>query len=145
VVRGGFTLMEMLVVVAILVVLAGTGGVIYMKYLEDAKKDTARSQTKILAQTVTAYQVKYGDYPPNLAVLAQPTPDGGRPFLEASALIDPWGREYQYAAPGPHHVATLALWPSRIARGLKQADGESLCGKHARLIPCSNCSSCWRC
>ena len=41
--RAAFTLMEMLVVVAILVVLAGAGGVIYMRYLEDARRDTAKA------------------------------------------------------------------------------------------------------
>ena len=39
--RGGFTLMELLVVVAILVVLAGAAVPIYMTYLENAKKSTA--------------------------------------------------------------------------------------------------------
>ncbi len=38
--RAGFTLMEVLVVVMILVVLAGTGGVIYMNYLTGAKEFT---------------------------------------------------------------------------------------------------------
>jgi general secretion pathway protein G len=104
--RKGFTLLEMMVVVAILVVLAGTGGVIYLRFLEDARKDTARSQTKILAQTAAAYQVKYGEYPASLESLTQPTADGGKPFLETSALVDPWGHAYQYAAPGSHHPAT---------------------------------------
>src|SRR5262245_41404772 len=104
--RAAFTLMEMLVVVAILVVLAGAGGVIYMRALGDAKKDTARAQCKLLAQTAQQYQLKYGDWPPSLDSLTQPTADGGKPFLEASALVDPWGRPYQYAVPGPHHPAT---------------------------------------
>src|ERR1700687_1948519 len=44
--RAGFTLMEVMVVVAILVVLAGTGGVIYINVLEGAKEDVARTQVK---------------------------------------------------------------------------------------------------
>ena len=40
--RSAFTLMEMLVVVAILVVLAGAAVPIYMRYLNEAKKDRAR-------------------------------------------------------------------------------------------------------
>ena len=48
--RAGFTLMELLVVVALLVVLAGTGGVIYMNYLEGAKEDVAKSQVQVLIQ-----------------------------------------------------------------------------------------------
>lgn len=106
-VRHGFTLMEILVVVAILVVLAGTGGVYYMKYLDDAKKDVARTQVRTaLTQAADAYYIKYGDYPQSLQSLTQPTPDGGKASLEPSALRDPWGREYQYAYPGQHHTST---------------------------------------
>jgi general secretion pathway protein G len=104
--RGGFTLMEMLVVVAILVVLAGTGSVIYMRYLDDAKKDRARIDVRMLTQVVETYQVKHSDFPPSLAVLTQPEPDGSKPYLEHGALLDPWGREYQYAFPGQHHALT---------------------------------------
>src|SRR4051812_17072355 len=96
VVRVGFTLMEVLVVVAILVVLAGTGGVVYIRYLEDAKKDQARIQLQAPTTAVETYQVKNGDYPASLAALTQPQPDGSKPYLEPSALVDPWGRPYQY-------------------------------------------------
>ena len=104
-VRAGFTLMELLVVVALLVVLAGTGGVIYMNYLEGAKEDVARAQAQEISQAAEAYRVKYGDYPQNLAALTQPTPDG-KVYLEPSALLDPWQRPYQYVNPGSHHPST---------------------------------------
>lgn len=105
-VRAGFTLMEVLVVVAILVVMAGTGGVIYMRFLDDAKKDRAKMDVQSLTTAVEAYMVRYGDYPPSLAALTQPMPDGSSPSLEVGALIDPWNRQYQYAAPGQHHPLT---------------------------------------
>jgi general secretion pathway protein G len=124
--RRGFTLLEMMVVVAILVVLAGTGGVIYLRFLEDARKDTAKAQTRILAQTAAAYQVKYGEYPPSLESLTQPTADGGKPYLEASALIDPWGRAYQYAVPGSHHPATAE--PDIWSQGPNVADPNGMLG-----------------
>ena len=104
--RAGFTLMEVLVVVAILVVLAGTGGVIYMNYLEGAKEDVAKSQVQSLSQAADVYRLNNGDYPPNLAVLTQPQPSGKAATLEPGALIDPWGREYMYAYPGQHHQGT---------------------------------------
>lgn len=104
--RAGFTLMEVLVVVAILVVLAGTGGVIYMNYLKGAKEDVARSQVQALSQAADIYKMNNGDYPPNLAMLTQPQPNGKAATLEPSALIDPWGREYSYQYPGQHHQNT---------------------------------------
>jgi general secretion pathway protein G len=102
-VRAGFTLMELLVVVALLVVLAGTGGVIYMNYLEGAKEDVAKSQVQVLTEAAQMYQIKTGSYPPDLNTLTQPTADGKAASLETSALIDPWQRPYQYQYPGQHH------------------------------------------
>jgi general secretion pathway protein G len=124
--RTAFTLMEMLVVVAILVVLAGTGGVIYMRYMEEARKDTARAQSRLLAETADTYQLKYGDYPPSLQSLTQPMQDGSRPFLEESALIDPWGRPYQYQVPGTHHQATGK--PDVWSQGANVADPNGAVG-----------------
>jgi general secretion pathway protein G len=105
VVRSGFTLMEMLVVVAILVVLAGAAVPIYMNYLENAKKDRAKIDCKALTTAVEAYKLRYGDYPPSLQALTQNAPDGSLPTLEPSALFDPWQHEYQYSPQGQHNAA----------------------------------------
>lgn len=104
-VRGGFTLMEMLVVVAILVVLAGAAVPIYMKQLDDAKKDRARVDVKTLGNVCEMYMMKNGAYPESLVQLTQIPPEGGRPYLEVAALSDPWGHQYQYQNPGTHNAA----------------------------------------
>ncbi len=101
--RTAFTLMEMLVVVAILVVLAGVGGYYYMKHLDDARKDAAKLQSKTLEQAVQAYYVQHGEYPPSLAVLTERDSDGGKPYLEPDALKTPWGSGYQYDPSGPNN------------------------------------------
>jgi general secretion pathway protein G len=93
--RVAFTLMEVLVVVAILVVLAGVGGVIYMRYLDEAKVSKARIDIKTLSDVVEHYKVSHSEYPPSLVILTQPE-DGQSAILEQSALIDPWGHEYVF-------------------------------------------------
>jgi general secretion pathway protein G len=100
--RAGFTLMEVLVVVAILVVLAGTGGVVYMKYLDDAKKDIAKMNVQTIDDAVQSYKIRNGDYPTDLNVLTQPGQDGGAAVLEAKHLLDPWGRPIVYEPQNLH-------------------------------------------
>jgi general secretion pathway protein G len=101
--RAAFTLLEVLIVVAILVVLAGVGGVTYMKFLEEAKEDTAFSQIKNLEKVAQSVQIRQGNFPQTLAELTQPSADGGQPALEAEAIRDPWGKEYAYDAAGGHN------------------------------------------
>ena len=60
---------------------------------------------QMLTGAVQNYSVKYGDYPPSLASLLQP-PDGARPYIEQTILIDPWGREYHYQYPGQRNAAS---------------------------------------
>jgi type II secretory pathway pseudopilin PulG len=86
--------MEVLVVCAILVVLAGVGGVIYMQQLENAKKDIAKTQLQVLTDVVEMYKLHNGEFPPNLAVLTEPQADGGTALVERSAVVDPWYHEY---------------------------------------------------
>lgn len=104
--RRAFSLMEILVVVAIMVIMAMAGGVIYIKYLDDAKKDRARMDVMTLTTTAETYYVKHSGYPSTLAELTQPGQDGSRPYLESTALNDPWGHPYQYANPGQRNAAT---------------------------------------
>jgi general secretion pathway protein G len=98
-----FTLMEVLVVVAILVVLAGVGGVYYAKYLNDAKISSARIQVKIISDTVGLYYTKHGEWPANLSILTEKDSDGSPPHLEPDALKTPWGTIYQYDPSGPNN------------------------------------------
>jgi len=108
--RGGFTLMELLVVVAILVVLAGAAVPLYMKYLDDAKRQMAWTNAKTLEKVADTYKIKNGDYPTSLQELAVPGADG-KPYIEQKDLLDPFGHEYQYAYPGQHStVGKPDIW-----------------------------------
>ena len=105
-IRGGFTLMEMLVVVAIIVLLAAMAAPIVMGRLDDAKRSRALVDCKTWTNAADSYNLKYGNYPASLDALTQPGADGGTPFMERRHLQDPWGQPYQYAYPGQHNQMT---------------------------------------
>jgi general secretion pathway protein G len=99
--RSAFTLMEMLVVVAIIVALAGIGGFFLLGQLGDAQADLAQAQVSgALTSACQAYKIKHNEYPQNLQILLQKDALGG-PYLESQdAIMDPWGHQYQYDPAG---------------------------------------------
>lgn len=94
--RSAFTLMEMLIVVAIIVALAGMGGFFFMGQLTQSKIGTAKGQAKILKNAITTYSVQNGDYPSELKQLLEATDHGPKILDDQRAIIDPWGREYKF-------------------------------------------------
>jgi general secretion pathway protein G len=98
--REAFTLLEVLIVVAIIVVLAGAGTLTFLKFQEGANEDVAYSKIKNIEKAAMAIQIRSGSAPQSLAEMLQST-DGGRPAIDDSeAIKDPWGREFQYDAAG---------------------------------------------
>ena len=97
--RAAFTLLEVLVVVAILVILAGVATVATTRYLEDAKKSRAQLGCQGIAQAIEAYMLSpgnpTGEGPGQLSQLYQPQ-WGGTSFLRNGEqdTIDPWNQHY---------------------------------------------------
>lgn len=97
--RRGFTLLEVLVVVAILVILASVATFATVSYLRGARIDEATMKAANIQKAAMAFYTKSGGtYPPSLEVLAMSTPEYGPPLLEggAGAITDPWGQPYQF-------------------------------------------------
>ncbi len=97
--RSAFTLLEVLIVVAILVVLAGVSSVYVFRYLDDAKVNAAKAGVKAIEKAAQGYEIAHGTLPQTLQELVQP-PSGGRPYIEQQAMLDPWGQPYQYDPSG---------------------------------------------
>jgi general secretion pathway protein G len=100
--RLGFTLMEVLVVVAILVVLAGVSSIAVFSYLDNAKIDRARSDVQAIENALKSYKLRFSNYPDSLDQLL--TPPNGKPFFDSQeSILDPWGQRYQYNPQGPNN------------------------------------------
>lgn len=93
--RGGFSLVEIMIVVVIIGLLAGIVTVSVTGYMEKAKRNKARSDLSVLAGAVDAFYLDKGRRPDNqegLKVLA--------PQFVKVVPNDPWGRPYVYVTPG---------------------------------------------
>jgi general secretion pathway protein G len=98
--RAGFTLLEVLVVVAILVILASVATFATVSYLAGAKVDQASLQATNIQKAAMAYYTKSGGmYPDSLQALVMRDPTTGTPpLLEGgeSAILDPWQQPFQF-------------------------------------------------
>jgi general secretion pathway protein G len=104
----GFTLVELLVVLAILGLVAAVATPQVLKYLAKAKTDTARIDVKGIGVALDLFLLDTGHYPSEqegLAVLVE-KPNSGEwhgPYLKSKRIpLDPWGRPYNYRIPGQH-------------------------------------------
>lgn len=102
----GFTLLELLVVVAIIGLLAAYVGPKYFNQVGKSEQSVAKSQIDAFARALGAYRLDNGAFPSSeegLAALttrpAAATKWNG-PYLERAVPNDPWGRPYAYRSPG---------------------------------------------
>jgi general secretion pathway protein G len=105
----GFTLLELLVVVAIIGLLAAYVGPKYFTQIGRSEQAVAKSQLEAFSRALGAYRIDVGSYPTTeegLAVLTVKPSDSAKatkwngPYLEKTAPLDPWGKSYIYRSPG---------------------------------------------
>ena len=102
--RRGFTLMEILLVLAILVVLGSLVTFGYVTIQRNAMMDSAKTQIRMFEQAVDMYRLDVGKYPSGdqgLQALRLQPPDAAPnkwrgPYIQVEIPTDPWGNAYQY-------------------------------------------------
>lgn len=107
----GFTLLELLVVVAVIGLLAAYVGPRYLGQIGRSEQAVAKSQIEAFSRALSAYRIDLGHYPTSeqglQALTAQPSgslPPGkwNGPYLEKDVPADPWGQPYVYTQAGVH-------------------------------------------
>ena len=106
---GGFTLIEVLVVVVILGILAALVVPRIMDRPDEAKRVAAKADVMAIVQALKLYRLDNGFYPSSEqglgALVTRPaTPPAPGNWKQGGYLErlprDPWGSDYQYLAPG---------------------------------------------
>ena len=122
---GGFTLIEIMVVVVILGILAATIIPQFMGTTHDAKASTAKSNIAELESAIERFYIHMDRYPTaeeGLKVLVEPpteAPEKWRGPYVKTLRNDPWGNPYEYKNPGTHRTTGYDLW----SRGADGVDG----------------------
>ncbi|MBL6938837.1 MAG: type II secretion system major pseudopilin GspG [Alphaproteobacteria bacterium] len=124
--QGGYTLVELLVVLAILGLLATIATTQVLRYFASAKMSTAHAQIESLSSALDLYKLDVGHYPTSQEGLAAlktkpaTAENWNGPYVKpATNLNDPWGHPFLYAAPGKHGEFDLSS---------NGPDGESAAG-----------------
>ncbi|WAJ27827.1 type II secretion system major pseudopilin GspG [Antarcticirhabdus aurantiaca] len=110
--EAGFTLVELLVVLAIIALVATLVGPRVLGYVGAAKADTASVQVRNISSALELYFLDTGSYPDPVAGLSalvenRGAPNWNGPYLKnASGLADPWGRAYAYESTGVTYRVT---------------------------------------
>ena len=106
--QGGFTLLELLVVMVIIGLLAGYVGPRFFAQIGKSEVKTAKAQISAFEKALDQYRLDVGHYPSTEQGLqALDAAPGGEtrwdgPYLKKKVPIDPWGKPYQYRYPGEH-------------------------------------------
>lgn len=94
--KRGFSLIEMVVVISIIVALASGAFIVGNSVLQNGKFNAARSEVAALSLAVSQYHFEVGSWPANLEALATAVGQYG-PWYDSESLDDPWGHGFNYA------------------------------------------------
>jgi general secretion pathway protein G len=81
---GGFSLIELLIVIAVIGVLSGIAIPWYMSYREKVKIENCKLGIKVIETAVKNYATENTGYPESLS------------DVKLGDMVDPWGRPYEY-------------------------------------------------
>lgn len=110
----GWTFIETLIVMAIVLILTAAVGISSVKQIDKAKLVTAKSQIETFSLALDSYYMDNGMYPSEEQGLdalwkkpnSSPEPSfWNGPYISKAVPKDPWGNEYLYLVPGENGLS----------------------------------------
>ncbi len=121
--KGGFTLIEILLVVVIIGILAGIALPKLSGHTRRAEITRARAEIENIGTALAQYEMDLGEFPRSLQELVT-SPGSDRwngPYLQKGLPNDPWKRPYVYVYPGQRNPRSYDLY-SLGPDGVESAD-----------------------
>jgi len=115
---GGFTLLEIMLVVMIIAILVGGAVLLFGPNINFAAIVKAKGDVGTMATQLQMYNSQNGNFPSTeqglRALVEKPTtepiPKNWSKGGLQSVPLDPWGKAYNYQNPGTHDPAGFDLW-----------------------------------
>jgi len=126
----GFTFIETIVAISIILILSASVGFSAIKYVERARISACRNQIETFRLALQSYHLDNGQYPTETQglqalwekpILAPVPPQWDGPYLNRQIPKDPWGNEYIYKNPGEKNLPFTIL--SYGADGKAEGEG----------------------
>ncbi len=120
----GFTLIEIMVVIAIIGLIATLVVPGVMNRLDDAAVQTTKAKMTNLKQIIGQYRLKHNKVPDTLQELLQEDPKNmGDPWVEPQLLLDAWENEFRYDKSTSRKFEIMSLGADGVEGG-EFADGD---------------------
>jgi len=109
----GFTFVETIVTVAIILILSAVVGFSALRYVERARTASCRNQMEVFRLSLQSYYLDCGQYPNEAQGLnalwekpiISPVPDRwDGPYTDRRIPKDPWDNDYIYRNPGENNL-----------------------------------------
>ena len=103
---GGYSLIELLVVLVIMGLLVGLVGPRLFSRVDSSKVETAETQVRMLKAAMQTFRLDMGRYPTTdeglkaLSINSASSERWNGPYLEEELPLDPWGNPYALISPG---------------------------------------------
>ena len=109
----GFSYIETLVCIAVILLLTVVVGVSSIKIIDSAKETKCEKEIETFKQALEHYYTDCGSFPTEVQGLKAlwekpilyPVPSRWKgPYIDTELPLDPWGHDYLYKVPGPNNL-----------------------------------------